>query len=131
MYHIPLFIYEPSADTSFVNSRVCQQIDILPSLLDRLNYSEPVFGFGKSIYQSQEGYAIQFLNNTYQIMKNDKLYQSNLETSLGMYNTNNDVLLETNLMGQNKSLDKKMDTDLKAVIQSYNERLINNKLTSK
>lgn len=64
-------------------------------------------------------------------MKNDKLYQSNLETSLGMYNTNNDVLLETNLMGQNKSLDKKMDTDLKAVIQSYNERLINNKLTSK
>jgi len=127
-YHVPLFIFDPMADTSYASNKICQHMDILPTVLDKLNYSGPVFGFGKSIYGQDEGVAVQYINNSYQIIKGDVLYQSNLNAPLALYNISKDPLLENNLLGSNTELEKQLDDDLKAVIQSYSQRLNANKL---
>lgn len=127
-YHVPFFVYDPMSDTAFINSRTYQHIDILPSVLDKLNYSGSVFSFGKSIYKNKEGSAIQYINNTYQIIKDNTLYQTNLITPLAMYDLQVDPIQENNLVGSNPTLEQKLDDELKATIQSYSQRLNLNKL---
>ena len=49
--------------------------------------------------------------------------------ALALYNFKNDELLKTNLLKQNTVLAKKMERFIKAYVQSFNERIINNQLT--
>ena len=49
--------------------------------------------------------------------------------SLGLYNFKKDELLKTNLIKTDKSKTTEMETFIKAYIQSFNERMIGNKLT--
>ena len=50
---------------------------------------------------------------------------------LALYNYKKDPLLKQNLMQREPIKSKEMETFLKAVIQQYNNRMINNKLTVK
>jgi len=47
-YSIPIMIYK-SGITPKVEERTVQQIDILPTVLDYLNYDKPFYSFGKSM----------------------------------------------------------------------------------
>jgi hypothetical protein len=48
--------------------------------------------------------------------------------TLGIYNYKNDISLEKNLIGKNVQLQRLMEDKLKAVIQTYNGRLIDNNM---
>jgi hypothetical protein len=47
---------------------------------------------------------------------------------VALYNYKNDRFLENNLLDSNKELARCMEEKLKAIIQSYNERLIDNNM---
>jgi hypothetical protein len=47
---------------------------------------------------------------------------------VGLYNYKTDLFLENNLLGKEPVLEKQMEEKLKAVIQSYNSRLIDNNM---
>jgi hypothetical protein len=47
----------------------------------------------------------------------------------GLYNYKNDILLENNLIGKDQELQLQMEEKLKAIIQTYNSRLIDNNMT--
>jgi hypothetical protein len=47
---------------------------------------------------------------------------------VGLFNYKTDRFLEVNLMGSEPDLTRKMEEKMKAIIQSYNARLIDNDL---
>ncbi|MGB0403712.1 MAG: LTA synthase family protein [Salibacteraceae bacterium] len=126
-YHIPLLIFEPNSDTTYTDNRITQQVDILPSVLDRLNYPNQVFSFGQSIFNDKEGYAFQYINETYQLITKNEVYQMNALGPIGLYYPNQDPMLGNNKI--NNSSTPKSDEFLKAVIQSYNSRVLHNKIS--
>jgi len=127
LYEIPLLIYNP-ADTSFKSvTKICQQTDILPTIVDELNLSTKLISFGNSIW-NEKGFAVNYLNNLYQFIDEGYLLQFNGNKSLALYQTHSDPMLKNNLLLTEVSRAQMMENKLKALIQDYNYRMINNQL---
>ena len=129
-YSIPLLIYYPS-DTLLkgTNFAYTQQTDILPSVLEYLNYKSPYFGFGSSRFSDEKGsFSVQYLNGVYQIISEDYVLQFSSEKTIGLYNLKSDKAFKKDLKAINPELAAQLERKLKAVIQQYNNRVINNQL---
>jgi len=127
LYAIPIIFYNPSDSIIGSIDKVCQQSDILPSIIDYLKIDTNIVSFGNSIWADQ-GYAVNYLNDVYQFFEEEYLLQFNGEKSLALYNTSIDSLLKNNLILEvpEKALD--LENKLKALIQDYNYRMIHNQL---
>ena len=127
LYAIPLVFYSPTDSLDNSIDKVCQQADILPSIIDYLNIDTSFVSFGNSIW-NDKGFAVNYLNNIYQYFEEGHLLQFNGEESLALYAVEKDSLLKNNLLLQRPELHQKMENHLKAYIQEYNHRMIHNKL---
>lgn len=130
-YSIPLLFYNPS-DTAMKgkNFSFTQQTDILPTVLDYLNYETPYFGFGNSLIpRESEGYSVQYLNGVYQFVSEGYILQFSLEKTIGLYDFKNDKRFKNNLSIKKPKVTARLERRLKGVIQQYNNRIINNQLT--
>ena len=127
LYEIPLIIYEPSVNTFSSVTKVCQQVDILPTVIDYLQIDTSVVCFGNSVFDST-GFAVNYLNNIYQLFEGDYLLQYNGVTSIALYNCKEDPLLKNNVLVDRPEIAKAMQQKLKAIIQEYNYRMLHNKL---
>lgn len=127
LYAIPLIFYSASDSLGSSIDKVCQQADVLPSLIDYLNIDTSLVSFGNSIW-SEEGFAVNYLNNIYQYFEEGYLLQFNGEESIALYEVQKDSLLEKNVLLERSVLKQAMENKLKAYIQDYNHRMINNKL---
>lgn len=130
LYAIPLFLFSPG-DSLLKGTidKVCQQADILPSVVDYLNIDTRIISFGNSIWE-KEGFAVTYLNNVYQYISEGYLLQFNGEESLGLYHVDTDSLMAHNLLEDHYELALSYEEKLKAFIQEYNNRMINNQLTA-
>lgn len=130
MYAIPIIFFDPDSNLNGVSPLIAQQIDILPSLLEYINYDEDYIAFGTSVFDSTAlRFSINYLNNYYQLIMDDHLLQFDGKQSIGLYNIINDSLLENNLLNNKMHKVQQMERFTKAVIQQYNNRLIENRLT--
>lgn len=131
-YSIPIIYYLPDSDLKGIDSTITQQIDIMPSVLDYLHYSKPYFAFGNSVFDSTaEHFAMNYNSSNYQLYEDyyTSGFSGNKITSLYYYKT--DSLLENDLSEQKPEILKKMERRSKAIIQTYQQRVINNKMTLK
>lgn len=127
-FRIPILFLDPSnPELTGVNEKNFQQIDIMPSLLDYLNIETDMISFGKS-YKSKENFAVYYLQNTYHLIEDDYYLAFTNKKTIGLYNWKKDSLLKDNLMKKDPKKVKHCEKFLKAYIQSFNERVINNKL---
>lgn len=66
LFSIPILFYHPNPTAPLVlnghYSEITQQIDILPSILDYLNFPRPFFAFGNSIFREGNHFAYNNLN---------------------------------------------------------------------
>lgn len=130
MYSIPLLYYKPNSRLKGIDYKITQQIDIMPTVLDYLNFDKDYFAFGESSFDSSSSnYAISFLNNSYQLIMNDYLIQFDGKEVREIYNIKNDSLLTNNIVNTNFESKKELSEFLKAIIQQYNNRMNKNKLT--
>lgn len=116
-YAIPLIIFKGDSSLKGINTNIVQQIDIMPTIYDLINYNKPYFAFGKSMFN--KSWAINFLQDKYYF-----IYDSTLiihkEEDYAFFSS-----CETK---------KKLDLDttniklLKAIKQEYSYRMLNNKL---
>ena len=127
LYAIPLIIYEPKLTTYHEITKVCQQTDLLPTLVDYLKLDTSIVCFGNSIFDTT-GFAVNYLNNIYQFFENDYLLQFNGAESIALYNVKKDPILNINLLGLKPQITLNLENKLKAIIQEYNHRMIHNKL---
>jgi hypothetical protein len=58
----------------------------------------------------------------------DHIFEMIENKPVGSYNYKNDRFLEQNLLNNNEDIQKKMEEKLKAIIQTYNSRLIDNNM---
>ncbi|MCH2022388.1 MAG: sulfatase-like hydrolase/transferase [Saprospiraceae bacterium] len=129
-YRIPLLLYCPS-DSSLIGVReeVTQQIDIMPTVLGYLGYSKAYKSFGVNKFDNSntEHYSYTFEKDIYQIIANDFVLQFDGEKTIALYNKKNDINLRKNIASKHPDVIAKLERHLKAVIQTYNRVLIENK----
>ena len=131
MYCIPVIYYTPDGSLKGKNENVTQQADIMPTILDYLNFDHSFFSFGKSVFDSTSiGYAVNYSSSIYQFISGDNILQFDGASAIGLYNYKTDSLMKHNLLNQKPILTLELSNRLKAVIQTYNHTLIKNKMTA-
>jgi phosphoglycerol transferase MdoB-like AlkP superfamily enzyme len=128
MYMIPLVIYHPNKKIPKIEKSFTQQLDVLPTILDLLNYPEQAFAFGKSAFDVHFPYAIIYQNNMYNLITDDYLIIFDGQNVVALYSRPEDPYLQNNIIEQ-VDIPIEQVNFLKAFIQTYNNSLIENKLT--
>jgi phosphoglycerol transferase MdoB-like AlkP superfamily enzyme len=128
-YSIPIILYKPGSDLKGMRHRIAQQIDIMPTLLSYLNYDKEYIAFGNNLFDdSYESFAFNTNGSTYHLYMKDHILEMIDNHTAGLYNFKTDKYLESNLADKESALVREMEGKLRAIIQSYNSRLINNDL---
>jgi len=70
-----------------------------------------------------------YLNNVYQIFRGDYLLQFDGSKAVALYQFTKDKTLKNNLVDQWPDTTRSMANSLKAFIQQYNNRMVDNALT--
>lgn len=131
-YCVPIIFYKPGSDLRGIKPRIAQQIDIMPTILSYLNYDEPYVAFGNNLLDdSYEPFAFNTNGTTYNLYMSDHILEMIENKAVGLYNYKTDLFLENNLLGKETEIQKKMEDKLKAIIQTYNSRLIDNTMVVK
>ncbi|HOV12330.1 MAG TPA: sulfatase-like hydrolase/transferase [Bacteroidales bacterium] len=129
-YAIPLIFYLPNSNLQGINHTICQQADIMSSVLDFINFKEKYTTFGTSVFDSTAAhFSVSYSNNNYRIIKDSFLLQFNGEKGQDMYNILEDKFLNNNLYYKNKNKQTSLEDFLKAYLQTYDARIIKNQLT--
>ncbi|MFZ0282109.1 MAG: sulfatase-like hydrolase/transferase [Bacteroidales bacterium] len=128
-YCVPIIFFKPGSDMTGIKKRIAQQIDIMPTILNYLNYDGEYIAFGNNLLDdSRESFAFNTAGSTYQLLMKDHLLEMIDNKPVGLYDYKADRLLENNILGKDEDLAKTMEEKLKAIIQTYNSRLIDNKM---
>lgn len=128
-FAIPIVFYEPGSSPSPMTNELVQQVDILPTVLGHLNYDQPYVSFGRDVFGDEEPFVFNYLNNTYQAFMGDYLLQFDGNKSIGLYNFKTDKTISNNLLASLPEVVNKMELRLKAFIQQYNNRMVDDELT--
>jgi phosphoglycerol transferase MdoB-like AlkP superfamily enzyme len=129
VFKIPILLFDPNNDLKGKFDRVAQQIDVMPTVLDYLNYNQTYTSFGTSMFDTlAPNYAYMYSDNIYQILDETHILLFNDEGVVGLYNHQNDWSLRKNLKGKLPEVEARLEKQLKAVIQTHNHKMINNEL---
>lgn len=129
-FYGPIIIYDPSGEIKpGEREGIAQQTDIMPTVLSILNYGKSYVAFGLDLLQTEpeDTWAVNYTNNIYQFVSNGYILQFDGNRTIGVYDIN-DHKMQTNLIGKIPS-QSAMETKLKAIIQSYMDRMLNDDLT--
>ena len=127
---VPIIFFTPDGTVCGIIDNVVQHSDILPTIMALLNYDKPFVAFGQNaIDQSQEQYAINFVNGVYHIYYRQYLLLFNGKQSTALYDIKSDRMMKNNIIGQHENIRLQLETRVKGFIQQYNNRMIDNCLT--
>ncbi len=131
-FRVPVLFYAPG-DTALCgrSQAVAQQIDIFPTIMGYLNFDRPYLAFGCDLLHTPEEqtYAVNYLNGIYQYVKGHFLLQFDGQRTTGFYDYEGDPFLKENLVGK-IPVQGIMERELKALIQQYMARMIEDRLTA-
>ncbi len=129
-FSIPIIFFEPSESKGSFQNQLIQQVDIMPTVLSYLGYDQPYVSFGRNIFNPHEvPFAFTYLNNQYQFFQGNYLLQFDGSKSTALYDFKSDLFLKKNLLPTLSDTVSKMETKLKAFIQQYNNRMVDDNLT--
>lgn len=133
LYCVPVIFFDPSGEVFTAERRkgVSQQIDIMPTLLSALHYDEPYVAFGQDLLTTpaDSTWAINYNNGIYQFVSHDHLLLFDGNATTGLYDLNQDWMLQHNLLGQCDSLQNEQEQLTRAIIQDYMQRMNQDRLT--
>ncbi len=124
-YSIPILIYKQGM-TASIDEKTVQQIDILPTVLDYLNFDKPYYSLGKSMLSNSKQPCIYYMSPNYCAITDSLLYVLSDFKLIEKYNFKKDSLLKNNLIKTQKDLE--VLNFCKAYIQNYTNDLIDNKV---
>lgn len=138
MMEVPVIFFSPAGESPFEpgidSTKIAQQIDIMPTVLDYIGYDRPYIAFGKSLISTpaEECYAVNYGNEIYRYYKGDyiMLFNGNKNDPhpISLYNLRKDILMEENILGQCDVQDE-MIQEIMAIIQQYMNRMLSDRLT--
>jgi phosphoglycerol transferase MdoB-like AlkP superfamily enzyme len=128
-FAVPLIFYKPDGSLKGSDGSIAQQIDIMPSILGYLHYPKPYIAFGNNLFdKSSKRFAINYIEESYQFLSGDYALYFTENNFIGIYDRIKDPYLTKNLLG---TVDLKNEELLyKAIVQQYNNRMMEDRLTS-
>jgi phosphoglycerol transferase MdoB-like AlkP superfamily enzyme len=130
-YSVPVVFFHPGGALHGREAEIIQQIDIMPSVLGFLHYDESYVAFGRDAFRERtEPFAFNYKDNTYQLFEGDYLLVFDGSKSLGLYDFKTDRMVERNLLSREPEIVQRMERRVKAMIQQYNNRLVDDRLTA-
>ncbi|MBQ5403077.1 MAG: sulfatase-like hydrolase/transferase [Bacteroidales bacterium] len=131
VFKVPILFYHPGSNIKKISQKLVCQTDITPSILDYLGFDEPYIAFGNSFFSQTDtlGYVVNYSEPLYQISKGEFFLQFDGQKETGFFKPETDIFLKDNLIGTHKEEEDEMLKLLKAEIQQYHERMIENRLT--
>ena len=129
LYRVPVAFYCPAYLPASQRTDVVSQTDIMPSVLACVGYPHPFFAFGEDALtqHKQHNYAVCYNHPVFQIMSDSLLLQFDGEQVTALYDYRSDPCLQQPLPTDRAP--EPMVRYLKAYIQQYIHRMINNQLT--
>ncbi len=129
-YSIPILFYYPGGILKGKTNKLIQQTDIMPTVLNYLNYNKPYFAFGFDAFSdNQDNFVVNNNDGNFNIYHDDYLLISDGKRSNELFNLKTDRLNKYNMVGKLPKVQNQMEIYLKAFIQQYNNRMIKDQLT--
>ena len=128
----PIIFFDPSGDLKpGMRNAIAQQIDIMPTVLSYLGYDRKYVAFGCDLLttKDEDTWAVNYLNGMYQSVKGDWLLQFDGQKAKALYRFRTDLMFKDNLLSKETKVATDMERQVKAIIQSYMTRMVNNQLT--
>jgi phosphoglycerol transferase MdoB-like AlkP superfamily enzyme len=130
LYSVPVIFFKPDNSLTSSDPGLSQQIDIMPSVLGYLHYEKPYVAFGRNVFDSgTTPFAFNYSDNVYNLYRGDYLLMFDGKRTIHLYDFKQDKLLRNDLKDQQADRVKEMEDFLKAIIQQYNNRMVDDKLT--
>ena len=126
-----IIFYDPSGGLQpGIREGIAQQTDIMPTVLGYVGYDGPCMAFGIDLLHTpaDSTWAVNYLDGVYQYVSGDHVLQFDGEQTIGLYRLD-DYRMEHNLAGR-QPVQQPMEQQVKAIIQQYMERMIDNQLVA-
>ena len=132
-FHIPLFIYDPARQQQTIINSTVQQMDIVPSLLDKIHYAKPFMSFGSSFFRPEpeaKRFSIYRAGDHYQLTDSTTItgYDSHSEKIIYHYQFKTDTLLTRNLVNSGDSSILPRERLIRAILQRFNNSMLDQDL---
>jgi phosphoglycerol transferase MdoB-like AlkP superfamily enzyme len=133
-YKVPIFFYKQNEIKPQKISDVSQQIDILPSVLDFLNYDKPFMSVGRSVFNLNDAppqyrTTFEYEEGIFQVQDKQYTLFYDGENILKMFDYQNDPFLKKDLTTKSIPQKDSLLKILQAVIQQHNAAMIQNKMS--
>lgn len=129
-FSIPIAFYYPEGNLKGFSNKLIQQIDILPTVLEYLNYPKPYFSFGFNAFDSlQNNFVVNNIGSSFNVYYDDYFMTFDGERSTSLFNLKEDRMQKNDLLKGAVPVQDTMETMIKAFIQRYNYSMIHNDLT--
>jgi phosphoglycerol transferase MdoB-like AlkP superfamily enzyme len=127
---VPIIYYHPGLKQAVLDTIPTQQINIMPAILRHLHYDLPYFAYGHAADSTAQPFVVTY-NGGYQLLCDNYLLLSDGEKSTGFYRWAHRGFkgLGENLLGTLPDEQEKAETLLRAFLQQYSNRMIENRLT--
>lgn len=133
-FEVPVIFYSPTAEEPFTpgvdSVRIAQQIDIMPTILDYLGYRHPFLSFGKSLLRiaPEESYAVNWVSGLYQYFKDEYMLTFDGTKAVSLTDIRRSPASQENLLDKRPEKAAMMERELKAIIQQYMARMLQDRL---
>lgn len=132
LYSVPILFYQPGNNSlKGMSDELACQADIMPSILSYLNYDQPYVAFGRDVltHNDSNKYVVNYNNPLYQILQGEYMLQWDGEKTVSLFNVRKDPMLQQNLKGTLPQVQAEMEKNIKAQIQQYMVRMVQDRLT--
>ena len=129
-FSIPVMFYAPGTNLVGRNdTTVVQQTDLMPTVLSMLGVEEEFVAFGNNMFDAASPhFAFNFYNGAHQLIEGQWMLQYMNDKTIALYNLVEDRWMKNNVLGKHPNVQNAMERRIKALIQQYNNRLIDNEL---
>ena len=118
------FMFTPDHSVKGRYESVTQQIDIMPTTLGLMGYNKPYFAFGRDVFNEldRKPLVTNCVQQTFQALTDSLSLYFDGNRSLYVYAAD-DTLQQRNILNLNSPAQKKLERDMKALLQSYYEHV--------
>jgi phosphoglycerol transferase MdoB-like AlkP superfamily enzyme len=130
-FAVPILFFKSEEKIKGNGDEIAAQTDIMPSVLDYLNYDKDFVAFGSSVFDSTAPhFSVHYVSGVYGMIKDGYLLEFNGFRTTALFDLHKDKMQRDNLAEKNLPIMKQLEEFLKAYLQQYNNRLIENRLTT-
>jgi len=129
-FEVPLIFFSADGTLKGEDTRLIQQIDIMPVILGQLKYDKPYFAYGNDVLHGNgDNCVVNYIDDTYQLFYKDYVLIADDRLVRGIYSFKTDRLLKNNIADKVGAIRDTLEIKLKAFIQQYNNRMLDNRIS--